>query len=81
MFSVNHTEEVKCKFLYGSTLETRRIQEAKELAEKLRGARSPQGVVVHILLVMLAFLLAVLASVKCGVRFDVRYPSVLHFKS
>lgn len=44
-------------------------------------ARSPQGVVAHILLVMLAFLFAVLASVKCGVGFDIRHPSVLYFKS
>lgn len=37
--------------------------------------------VAHILLVMLAFLFAVLASVKCGVGFDIRHPSVLYFKS
>ena len=44
-------------------------------------ARSPQGVVAHILLVILAFLLAVLASIMCGAGFDIRHPSVLHFRS
>ena len=44
-------------------------------------ARSPQGMAAHILLVMLAFLLAVLASVACGAGFDMRHPSVLYFKS
>ena len=44
-------------------------------------ARSPQGVVAHVLLVILAFLLAVLASMACGTGFNTRHPSVLRFKS
>ena len=44
-------------------------------------ARSPQGVVAHVLLVVLAFLLAVLASAAGGEGFSIRHPSVLEFVS
>jgi len=57
------------------------LKEGEDSTLRNPQARSPQGVVAHILLVILAFLLAVLASIMCGAGFDIRHPSLLYFRS